>query len=140
MAKFLRRLAHRESKLGKNRKKKQIWRRATGRHNKMREKRRGYPQIVGVGHKKEKKIRNKIQGKRITKIENMGEMEKVNPGQIIIIGNVGRKKKVEIIKKAKEKKIEIYGINPDKFINKHLEKDSKSKGKKNEPKKEKTAS
>ena len=48
--KFLRRTSSRYSKLGKGRKKKQIWRRPTGRHNKMRNKRNGYPVIVSIGY------------------------------------------------------------------------------------------
>jgi len=51
MKKFLRRTWNRYTKLGRKRKKKQKWRRPTGRDNKMREKRRGYPKIVSVGYK-----------------------------------------------------------------------------------------
>ena len=39
--KFKRRIWNRYSKLGKKRKKKQVWRRPTGRDNPMREKKRG---------------------------------------------------------------------------------------------------
>ncbi len=51
-SKFLRRIHNRYSKLGRRRKKKQIWRRPTGRDNKMRERRRGYPARVQIGYKK----------------------------------------------------------------------------------------
>ena len=60
MKKFLRRTWNRYSKLGKRRKKKQVWRRPTGRDNKMREKRRGYPAVVSLGYRKEKNTRGKI--------------------------------------------------------------------------------
>ena len=50
--KFLRRTSNRYGKLGKNRRKKQVWKKPRGRDNKMREKRRGYPQVVSIGHKK----------------------------------------------------------------------------------------
>ena len=59
MPTFLRRNAKRHSNLGKRRKKKQNWRYPTGRHNKMREKRRGYPITVSVGYQKDKKIKLK---------------------------------------------------------------------------------
>jgi len=45
---FLRRLTNRYLKLGKKRKKKQKWRKPKGRHNKMREKERGYPAVVSI--------------------------------------------------------------------------------------------
>ena len=54
MRKFLRRTSNRYSKLGRKRKKKQVWRKPKGRDNKMREKRRGYPAVVSIGYKKGK--------------------------------------------------------------------------------------
>ena len=53
--KFLRRTWSRYSKLGKQRKKKQIWKAPKGRDNKMREKRKGYPAVVSIGYKKPQK-------------------------------------------------------------------------------------
>ncbi|MBD3247626.1 hypothetical protein GF378_03335, partial [Candidatus Pacearchaeota archaeon] len=61
--KFIRRMHRRHSKLGKKRKKKQVWRKPTGRDNKMREKRKGYPAVVSVGYRTEKEKRGKINGK-----------------------------------------------------------------------------
>ena len=59
MKRFLRRVWNRYSKLGRNRKKKQKWRRPTGRDNKMREKRTGYASRVGIGYIVNKKIKIK---------------------------------------------------------------------------------
>ena len=120
--KFLRRDWNRHSKLGKKRKKKQTWRRPTGRDNKMRERRKGYPVRVQIGYKKTDK-------KEVLKIvKNTKELEKIKKGEIIIVGNVGKKKRTEIVKKAKEMKIELKNINVKRFLK------VKPEVKKNEPK------
>lgn len=115
-AKFLRRTWKRYSKLGRKRKKKQVWRRPTGRDNKMREKRKGYPIVVSIGYRTEKNMRGKIDNKEVVVIKNIIELEKLNKGKTIIIGSIGKKKKLEIAKKAKEKNIPIYNLNVNKFI------------------------
>jgi len=126
---FLRRTSNRYSKLGKGRKKKQIWRRPTGRDNKMREKRRGYPARVSIGYKKTKKEKEII-------IQNPKELEKVNKKSIIVIGNVGKKKKIEIVKRAKELKIQLSNVNVNTFLekNKLKKKEIKKIAGKSEPK------
>ncbi len=112
MVKFLRRTWNRYSKFGKRRKKKQVWRRPTGRHNKMREKRKGSPAVVSIGYKSNKKL----MAKKFVKVYNIKELEKIKKDEIAIISHVGKKKKIEIAKKAKELKIEIYNMNPKKFL------------------------
>jgi len=109
---FLRRISNRYSKLGKRRKKKQIWRRPTGRDNKMREKRRGYPARVSIGYKNAEKEKAII-------IEDPKELEKINKKLIIVVGNVGKKKKIEIAKKAKELKIQLSNLNVNTFLKKN---------------------
>jgi large subunit ribosomal protein L32e len=111
--KFLRRTSNRYSKLGKKRKKKQIWRRPTGRDNKMRDRRRGYPARVEIGYKQEKKQEKEIA------IRTLKDLEKVNEGKKISLGKVGIKKKLELLKKAKEKKLIVQKINIEKFLEKN---------------------
>ncbi len=130
MVKFLRRTWSRYSKLGKGRKKKQVWRKPTGRHNKMREQRKGAPVIVSIGYRTNKKLRDRLMNKKPVKISNLKELEKVKKDEIAIISGVGKRKKIEIAKKAKEMKIEIYNLNPEIF----LKLNNKSIPKKNEPK------
>jgi len=130
--KFIRRTHNRYSKIGKRRKKKQKWRRPTGRDNKMREKRKGYPAVVAIGYKQGEK-------KKFRVIGNLKQLEKAEKGEIIVIGNVGKKKKIEIVKKAEEKKIKIYRMNTEKFLRLNKEKGRKEekknvKGVKNESK------
>jgi len=99
--KFLRRQGDLLPKLGRRRKKKQVWRRPTGRDNKMREKRRGYPLVVSIGYKKPKSELVKIEI-----IRNLRELEKTKAKQILF-GKIGKKKKIELEKIAREKGIKI---------------------------------
>ena len=90
--KFLRRDAKRFSKFGKKRKKLLSWKKPKGRDNKMREKRKGYPNVVSIGYK------NKNKEKPII-ICNIKELENISKGKKIFIGKIGKKKKLQIIKK-----------------------------------------
>lgn len=96
------------SKLGKRRKKKQVWRKPTGRDNKMREKRKGHRKVVSIGYKSEDR-------KKFVIVNNVKDLEKAK-GKEIVIGNVGKKKKLEIAKAAKEKKIKITNMNAEKYL------------------------
>ena len=113
--KFLRRTSSRHSKLGRKRKAKQVWRKPKGRHNKMREKRRGYPAVVKIGYKKG-------EHKSLIIINNIKELEKAKEKGIIILGKIGKKKKIEIAKKAKELKIKISNLNVEDFLEKNKSK------------------
>jgi ribosomal protein L32E len=135
MPKFLRHTAHKYSKLGLRRKKKQIWRRPTGRDNKMREQRRGHPAIVAIGYSTDKKEKGKVEKRIPVIVRNVQQIEKIQKNQIAILGNVGKKKKIEIVKKAKELKIEIYKLNIEKFLKLNQIKDKKAETKKEGEKK-----
>ena len=108
--KFLRRTWSRYSKLGKGRKKKQVWRRPTGRDNKMREKKKGHPAVVSIGYKSDKKIRGIINEKKPVLVMNIKDLEKLNKNEIAIIGKIGKKKKIELVEKSKEMKIKLHNI------------------------------
>lgn len=116
MPKFLRHTSHKYSKLGLRRKKKQIWRRPTGRDNKMREQRRGKPAIVAIGYSTDKKIKGMIEGKTPVMIKNVKDLNKIQKNNIAVLGKMGKKNKIEIVKKAKEMKIEVYKFNIEKFL------------------------
>ncbi len=133
MPKFLRHTSHKYSKLGLRRKKKQIWRRPTGRDNKMREQRRGKPALVAIGYSTDKKQRGKINNKTPIIVNNLSQIQNVKKENIILLGKMGKKKKLEIVKKAKEMKIEVYKLNVDKFI-KMNERKTEDKNKKTENK------
>jgi len=118
MPKFLRRTWTRYSKLGKKRKKKQVWRKPTGRDNKMREKRRGYPLVVSMGYQTEKKVKGKLQGRNPLIIMNLQDLKNLKKEEIGIVGKIGKKKKIEITKKAREMKIKLHNINVSTFLKK----------------------
>lgn len=134
--KFLRRDSDKYSKLGKGRKKKQVWRRPTGRDNKMREKRKGRPAVVSLGYIKDKNTRGKLNDKEVVTVITLKDLEKVGKNKIALIGNVGKKKKLELAEKIEEKKIETYNLNVKKFLKENSkkkpdeEKESKVKGEK----------
>jgi len=117
--KFLRRVSKQFSKLGRKRKKKQTWRRPTGRDNKMREKRNGRPAIVSVGFRTDKKAANKIRDKTPVMILNINDLNKITEGRIGIVGNVGTMKKIEIAQKAQEMKVLLHNVNPKIFLKKN---------------------
>lgn len=123
--KFLRRNTDRHSKLGRKRKKKQIWRKPKGRHNKMRDQKRGYPAIVSIGYRKNKKSHGKLEGMKPVTILNINDLEKMKTGEIGIVGSVGMKKKIDIVKKAKDRGIPLFNININKFIKKNIKNEKK---------------
>lgn len=133
MPKFLRHTAHKYSKLGLRRKKKKIWRRPTGRDNKMREKRRGHPAVVSIGYSTAKKTRGNVMEKTPVVVRNVQDLQKVQKDQIAMLSGIGKKKKIEIAKKAKELKVDIFMLNIDKFLKANEKKDKKEE-KKNETK------
>ncbi|HKL23294.1 MAG TPA: eL32 family ribosomal protein [Candidatus Nanoarchaeia archaeon] len=118
MVKFLRRDVNRFAKFGKGRGKKATWRKPKGRDNKMREKRKGYPAVVSVGYRKNKNLRGTIKEKSPIEIMNVNDLKKMGKENIGIVGNVGKKKKIEIVKKAYEMKIELKNINVKAFLKK----------------------
>ena len=122
MVKFLRRDASRFSKFGNGRGKKATWRKPKGRDNKMREKRAGYPAVVSIGYGTDKKVKNKFNEKEVVEIRNLKDLEKISKDQVGLILGVGKKKKLEIAKKAKEMKIELRNMNPEKYLAKNKEK------------------
>ncbi len=130
MAKFLRRTWNRYNKLGKRSKKKQVWRRPKGRDNKMREKRKGSPMVVSVGYKQKTSER-----KNIRVVRNIRDLEKIKKNEIIVIGNIGKKKKIELVKKAMKMRISIQNVNIKKFLEKSEKQKEKEQKKENSKKK-----
>ena len=104
---FLRRIWSRYSKLGRGRKNKQKWRKPKGRDNKMREKRRGYPAVVSRGYRTDTKSRGKINEKSPVVVYNLNDIKKLGKESIAIIGRVGMRKKMELMKELHDKKIHI---------------------------------
>ncbi|MEM4326091.1 MAG: eL32 family ribosomal protein [Candidatus Pacearchaeota archaeon] len=102
--KFIRGGWYRYSKLGRKRRKKLVWRKARGRHNKMRKKRKGHPSIVSIGYKRNRK------SNVIKIIRNLKELVNTPKGEEVILGKIGGRKRTEIIKKADELGIKIKNL------------------------------
>lgn len=85
-------------RLGRKQKSKQKWRRPRGKHGKMREGKHGQRRIK-IGLKQE----NQKQG--ILIVRNLKDLE--NAKDEIIIARIGKKKRIEIEKKAKERNIKV---------------------------------
>jgi len=125
--KFLRKSWRNHSKLGYGRKKLQKWRKAKGRHNKIREQNKGHPSRPKTGFRKDRSQVNLIQGKFPVIINNVAELEKMQNNEIAIIaGKVGNKNRLEIAKKAIEKKIKILNLNAEKFVRKFEKQNAKT--------------
>lgn len=108
--KFIRTDSFRLPRLGKNRKNKQVWRRARGVHSKVRRMRKSYPVMPTVGYKTQRKNLGKVQGLKPILVHNLNELAKATKENIIIIASVGARKKLDIIKKADEMKIKIANL------------------------------
>jgi len=131
MVNFLRKGWFRYSKLGRKRKNKQVWKRPSGRDNKMREKRRGYPAVVSVGYGTKKQERGLIDGRKPIKIMTMKDLTKIKKNEIGIFGKIGRKKMLKMAKLAEEKGIKIFNLNIKKLLRKELRKKDNKTGVKN---------
>jgi len=110
---FLRRGWYKHKRIGKGKKRKVGWRKPKGRDNKMRESRKGKPPIVSIGYKKQKDNRKK----RI--IYSVKDLENANKNDIIILEKTGKKRKIEIIKKAIESGIVFQNVNLRRFLKKN---------------------
>lgn len=109
--KFLRTDYWRLSKLGKRRRKLQVWRRARGKHNKMRRRRKGYPAIPMIGYKQARKDSGKVKGLLPVLVNNMSDLGKIKSGQgAILSSTLGARKRIEVIKKAESMKIKIMNL------------------------------
>ena len=122
---FVRKDTWKFSRFGKGRKKKRTWRRPRGMHGKIRLKIRGHPSQPSVGYKNVANVRGKIQGLNPKTIYNEQELTNLGKNDIAIIGNVGLKKKILLVEKAKSLGIKIANLNADEFLTKF-----KIKGKK----------
>ena len=108
---FLKQDAHKIRTLSDN------WRKPRGMHSKTRMKLRGYRSCPSVGWSSPKEVRGLTpEGYEVVLVANVGELEN-RKDTITIAGNVGVRKKVEILKKAKEKGIKVLNVkNVDKYI------------------------
>lgn len=99
----------RSFKLGKARRK-VAWRRARGVHSKIRRKRMGYPRKPTIGYRNPVAEQHLIKGLKPVLVHNVAEIEAVSKENGIILARVGAKKKLDMIKKAKEKGLTVLNL------------------------------
>ncbi len=105
------------------------WRRPRGRHSKMRRKFKGKINPVTIGYRSPKKVRGlDNKGRQWVIVHNTKELTWVK-GNVMIDGRVGKRKKVEIIKKAMEMGVSIININNPKEYLKMREEELKNRKK-----------
>ena len=112
--KFLRTDWHKKIRLGRGVKKNLKWHGAKGRQNKLRLNRKGRMQRPKVGWGAEGDVKGFVDGMEVVRVENVKDIEAVKKGVGIIIGKVGKKKRLDMIKKANEMKVKI--------LNRYMEK------------------
>jgi ribosomal protein L32E len=105
----LRRNTLKHGRLGKNRRKIQRWRRADGRHSKIRENRFGYTKSPRIGFGSPASEAGLLRGKRAVLVHTISEIQKAPMQSIIIIARkVGAKKRIELLKQAHERKLSVF--------------------------------
>lgn len=113
--KFMRQESHKKKKLATS------WRKPKGMHSKLRRMLRGHRRVVqpGWGSPKEVKGTSK-EGLKQNIVSNSNELSKLDSkiDGVIVSSSVGTKKKMEIIKKAKELGLKVLNWNIDKFLDK----------------------
>jgi ribosomal protein L32E len=125
--KFIRSDWHKKIKLGSTVKKNRKWRAGKGRHNKIRLNRKGYSVRPRVGWGADARIRDLVNGLEVVRVENVEGLENVGKGAGVMIGRVGKKKREEILKKAKEMKVEVLNRYRSKKTEKILKKAEEEK-------------
>ncbi|MEM4336739.1 MAG: eL32 family ribosomal protein [Candidatus Woesearchaeota archaeon] len=88
------------------------WRKPDGLHSKMRLCHRGHRKKVKIGYKNSESLRGlEKEGFKKVIVKNLEDIKKIDPKkEIAVIGNVGLKKKIEIVKEAEKMKIKLQNI------------------------------
>jgi len=86
------------------------WRKPRGKHSPVREQHKGRPKLVSPGYGSPKAVRNlHPSGLEVVVVNNQAELEQINPEKqgILISKTVGKKRKIDILKLALEKKLTV---------------------------------
>lgn len=92
---------------------KEKWKKPKGRHSKLRIQEKARGRIVKIGYGSPRAVKGLTQaGYKPIRISNPKELEKIDPKKevVIIASGVGKKKRIEIVKKADNLKIKILNM------------------------------
>lgn len=108
------------------------WRRVRGMHNKVRLKKKGHIHKVSIGYGTKNETKNFYNSEFDYKlINNINDLNDISKKYILISRLIGLKKKIEILKKAKELKLNVIKVNDiDSYLKNIQDKLSEKKQKK----------
>ena len=92
------------------------WRRPKGKHNKIKLRIKGKPARVETGYGSPKEVKGLLpNGKNPVLVRCIDDLNQINPERdaIILSSTLGKKKRLEIIKIAYEKGIEVWNLRED---------------------------
>jgi len=95
----------------------------------MREERNGVPPLVKIGYGERASERETI---RV--IRSLKDIEKIAKNEVVVIGKVGRKRKIELSGELNKRKIQVQNTNVNKFLKSEKVRAEKKAGKKTEVK------
>jgi len=104
--KFLRQDAHKKDKLVNK------WRQPKGKDSKMRKKKGSKRRMPSMGFSSPRLVRGlNRQGLKEINVKNLNDLTGIdNAKEIVLVGNVGKKKKVEILNKCQELKLNVANV------------------------------
>lgn len=111
---FIRQKAHGLKKLEK------VWRAPKGIHSKLRKKKKGHMKHPSVGFSSPREVRGfSPSGLKPILVINIKQLDKIKNEGIVISSLVGNKKRIELLKKIKERNLVVLNIkNVDDYIKK----------------------
>lgn len=116
------------------------WRRAKGRHNKIREKRKSNSRSPKIGYGMPREIRGLVQGMMPVFVQNVSDLSNVGKNQIgVIASRIGAKKRMQIAEQAIKLGVKLENLNAQKFLDeakKNAESNKKAEPAKKDEKKE----
>ena len=94
------------------------WRKPRGLDSKIRRKLNGRARPVSQGYRSPKKVRGiHKSGLQQFVVRTVKDMDNISPEEYcLVVASFGKKKKIEMLKKAKEKNFQVVNINADDYI------------------------
>ena len=94
------------------------WRKPRGIHNKLRKRKRGKWNVPSIGYGNANILKHLVGGLMPVLVRNVNELKKLTKDNLVVIsGNVGMKKKIQMLEEIKKLKLKVKNIDDiDKFL------------------------